>query len=217
MLDEITREESPEHHPTTARILRAALEEFLARGIRRAKMEEIARRAGVSRVTVHRRYPSKQDLVTAVLIEEARDLYARGRVIARAEKTLPDKVAAGFVFVLDYARHGKLAPLLFSDPGQFLPSFTTRGEPLILLLRAYYLEIMRDSDVEYDSMETAADVLARVVISYCLSRSGAADLHDSAAAADFARRHLAPIIAPPDNGSGLRAPASERGRRPLPR
>jgi len=198
VLDEITGTDSPEHHPTTARILRAALEEFLDRGIRRARMEEIARRAGVSRVTVHRRYPSKQDLVTAVLIEEARDLYARGRVVARAEATLPDKIAAGFAFLLDYARHGRLSPLLFNDPGQFLPSFTTRGEPLIVLLRAYYLEILRDSNVEYDSMEASADVLARVVVSYCLSRSGAVDLHDPVTVTDFARRHLAPIIDPPD-------------------
>ncbi|WP_106398344.1 TetR/AcrR family transcriptional regulator [Actinocorallia populi] len=194
MLDEITREESPEHHPTTARILRAALEEFLDKGIRRAKLEEIARRAGVSRVTVHRRYPGKQDLVTAVLIEEARDLYARGRVVARAEKTLPDKIAAAFVFIFDYARHGRLKPLLLSDPGPFLPAFTTRGEPLIVLLRAYYLELMRDAGVHHPAMEVSADVLARTVVSYCLSPSAVVDLRDPANAADFARHHLAPIL-----------------------
>ncbi len=197
MLDEITRAGSPERDHTTERILRAALGEFLDKGIRRARMEEIARRAGVSRVTVHRRYPSKQDLVTAVLIEEARDLYARGRTVASAERTLPDKIAAGFVFILDYARHGTLSPLLSRDPGQFLPSFTTSGEPVIVLLRAYYLEIMRDAGVDYPDMAQAADVLARVVVSYCLSRSGTADLRDPDTAADFARRHLAPILLPP--------------------
>ncbi|GAA0967778.1 TetR/AcrR family transcriptional regulator [Actinocorallia libanotica] len=194
MLDEITREGSPEHDPTTARILRAPLEEFLDKGIRRAKLEEIARRAGVSRVTIHRRYPGKQNLVTAVLIEEARDLYARGRVIARAEPTLPDKIAAAFVFIIGYARRSRLSRLLRADPGPFLPSFTTHGEPLIVLLRAYYLELMRDAGVHHAAMEVSADILARTVVSYCLSPSAVVDLADPATAAAFARHHLTPIL-----------------------
>lgn len=216
MLEEIIREGAPEHHPTTARILRAALEEFLVKGIRRAKMEEIARRAGVSRVTVHRHYPGKQDLVTAVLVEEARDLYARGRVIARAEPTLPDKIAAAFVFIIGHARRSRLSRLLYTDPGPFLPSFTTRGEPLIVLLRAYYLELMHDSGVRHDAMEASADVLARTVVSYCLSPSAVVDLADPATAADFARRHLAPILMPPpEHEAAEETPAATR--RPTPR
>lgn len=203
MLEDLARP-SRDHDRTTEKILDAALEEFLQVGIRRARMEEIARRAGVSRVTVHRRFASKQDLVTAVLITEARALYGRCQTEAARHPALEDKIAACFALVLIAARTGSLAPLLTDDPGPFLPSFTVHGEPLIALMRAFYLDLLRAADVLYPAMEQSVDVLARAVVSYCLSPTAATTpLSDERAAADFAHRHLAPIILPSD-----RAPAS---------
>ncbi|GAB2860529.1 TetR/AcrR family transcriptional regulator [Actinocorallia aurea] len=182
---------------TTARILDAALAEFLQVGIRKARMEEIAKRAGVSRVTVHRRFSSKQDLVSAVLILEARALYRRCQDEAARHALLTDKIAACFALVLDACRNGALSPLLHDDPGPFLPAFTVHGEPLIALMRAFYLELLREGGVSYPSMEQATDVLARAVVSYCLSPAALTPLDDPGTARAFARTHLAPIILPP--------------------
>ncbi|GAA4620335.1 TetR/AcrR family transcriptional regulator C-terminal ligand-binding domain-containing protein [Saccharopolyspora hordei] len=53
-------------------ILRAALELFLERGVAGTSMEQIAKRAGVGKLTVYRRWDSKE-AVLAAAIESARD------------------------------------------------------------------------------------------------------------------------------------------------
>ncbi len=57
-------------------ILAAAGAEFTSVGVRRANMDEVAANAGVSRSTLYRRFPNKEELLLAV----ANDLYQRGMV-----------------------------------------------------------------------------------------------------------------------------------------
>lgn len=54
----------------TGRILDAALAEFEDFGLRRSTMEDIAKRCGMSRITIYRRFPRKENLVEAVLLRE---------------------------------------------------------------------------------------------------------------------------------------------------
>ncbi|MGW3470363.1 TetR/AcrR family transcriptional regulator [Saccharopolyspora sp. NPDC000995] len=53
-----------------AELLRAARECVLANGVRRATLTEIARRAGVSRMTLYRRFPDVHSLVAALMTVE---------------------------------------------------------------------------------------------------------------------------------------------------
>jgi AcrR family transcriptional regulator len=57
-----------EHDATTAQIIDAALAEFTEFGFRRVSIADVARRTGLHRATVHRRFPTKGDLVTAASI-----------------------------------------------------------------------------------------------------------------------------------------------------
>nr|MDT0664452.1 helix-turn-helix domain-containing protein [Micromonospora sp. DSM 115978] len=57
---------------TRARILDAAYEQFCRTGIQRSTMEDVARRAGVSRITVYRRFATKDVLVEHVVRREFR-------------------------------------------------------------------------------------------------------------------------------------------------
>lgn len=67
---------SADPDPTGERILEAALQTMLSFGIRRATVDEIARRAGVSHMTVYRRWSNKTDLVLAVLMREAQAMFS---------------------------------------------------------------------------------------------------------------------------------------------
>ena len=51
---------------TSQRILDAALAEATAVGLDRITVEDVVRRAGVSRMTAYRRYPRRDDLVEAL-------------------------------------------------------------------------------------------------------------------------------------------------------
>ncbi len=57
-------------------ILDAALAEFDRHGIRRVALEDVARRAGVSRTTIYRRFANRDDLVAAVMDRENARLMA---------------------------------------------------------------------------------------------------------------------------------------------
>lgn len=71
--------------PTGQRILDIALELLLEQGIRKTSMDEVAERAGVTRVTIYRHFRDKQELVRAVFmriaegIELVNEAYADGR------------------------------------------------------------------------------------------------------------------------------------------
>jgi AcrR family transcriptional regulator len=84
------------------RIVAAARAVFAAQGIE-ATVEEIARRAGVGMGTLYRRFPTKEDLVDAVLEE------AFGQFVLVAEEALAEEDAwAGFAGFLErsLALHG---------------------------------------------------------------------------------------------------------------
>ncbi|MEV0612757.1 TetR/AcrR family transcriptional regulator [Nonomuraea sp. NPDC050404] len=53
----------PRDPETDTTILRAALELFIERGVEGTSMEQIAKRAGVGKLTVYRRWSTKEDLI----------------------------------------------------------------------------------------------------------------------------------------------------------
>jgi len=55
---------------TSQRILDAALQEAAAVGLQRITVEDVVRRAGVSRMTAYRRYPRRDNLVEALVRRE---------------------------------------------------------------------------------------------------------------------------------------------------
>lgn len=59
----------------TEAILDAALVEFDQHGIRRVALDDVARRAGLSRATIYRRFANRDDLVAAVVDRENARLF----------------------------------------------------------------------------------------------------------------------------------------------
>ncbi len=62
--------------PATVAILDAALIEFERHGLRRVALDDVARRAGVSRTTIYRRFANRDELVAAVIERENVALFA---------------------------------------------------------------------------------------------------------------------------------------------
>ncbi|MBB2771335.1 MULTISPECIES: TetR/AcrR family transcriptional regulator [Mycolicibacterium] len=57
----------PRDAGTDAAILRAGLELFIERGVEGTSMEQIAKRAGVGKPAVYRRWPNKEELIAAAM------------------------------------------------------------------------------------------------------------------------------------------------------
>ena len=74
-----------------ARLLRTAGELFYAEGLHSVGVDRIVATAGVTRATLYRHFPGKDDLVVAYLTEADEGLRTRA-LAARAQNTSPDDI-----------------------------------------------------------------------------------------------------------------------------
>jgi AcrR family transcriptional regulator len=112
-------------------ILDAARATALDFGMRRTTVSEVARRAGVSRMTVHRRYPDGQALLRALMAREfggvleraeahgARAPSERERLVASAVRTVELFVTDPLLLRLLEVDAELLLPYFTGDPGPF--------------------------------------------------------------------------------------------------
>lgn len=104
---------SPEPRSLDDRILDAAAELVTVLG-QRVQLAEIARRAGVSRPTVYRRWPDVRALVGALLTREIHDTVARTPRAGDDRETLVEWIVEIAVQMRD---HPVLGALLYGDSG----------------------------------------------------------------------------------------------------
>ncbi|MCW2888291.1 MAG: hypothetical protein QOE54_6953 [Streptosporangiaceae bacterium] len=185
--------------PIESRILDAALAEFSAFGLRRTSMEDVARRAGVARGTVYRKFAAKDVLVQAVILREGRRFMAEFAMVVEPYPALADKLVEGWVFSLAHMRgHALFSGLLFADPEAMLPYLTVNNSTLLAVCRTFVAQFLRDAqrrgELEPMDPDPPAELMARIVTSYIVSPDGCLDLADQQQLRAFARRHLVPII-----------------------
>jgi len=128
--------------PTEERILVAALGLIGRRGVKRLGMQEIAESAGVSRGTLYRYFPSKdQVLIAAAAYDERRFSTGLDEVLA-ATRAPEDQIGAFMAYAFDFIRSHPCRPLFESEPGfvmgyllEHLPSL--RGELVLRLGDAF--------------------------------------------------------------------------------
>jgi AcrR family transcriptional regulator len=108
------------------RLLDAARECVLAVGVRRTTVTDVARRAGVSRMTLYRRFPDLEALLAALMTREFGRLVA-GRRNGAAGATTRERVVAMVVSgSRALAGDPLFARLLDVDPELLLPYVTVR-------------------------------------------------------------------------------------------
>ncbi len=92
------------------RLLVAAVEAFSAVGFHATTTREIAQRAGMSPAALYVHYPSKAELLSAIIVRGHEDvLEALDRAAARERAPLPRLLELVRVFVAWHARHNVLA------------------------------------------------------------------------------------------------------------
>jgi AcrR family transcriptional regulator len=191
---------------TDTRILDAALAEFTEFGLRRVTMDDVARRAGVHRVTIYRRFDGKNALVQAVIQRELHDfLTAFGETMRSVPGGLADRVAEGFVFTLRAIRTNRLLTrLLDIEPETLLPYLTVQAGPILAVASPYLAAMLRAAPDVPAGLDERVDELAetqiRLMLSFALTPDGCIPLADEDQMRAYARRHLVPMItgSPPE-------------------
>ncbi len=183
------------------RVAAAALDEFAEHGIRRTSMEDIARRAGVSRMTVFRRFASKQRLVEVVIAREVHRGMQELDLLWEGAETLEDRLVAGFEFAGRYVSgHPLFDRLLRSEPDVLLPPLTLDGGPVLELYRSLIAQRLQ-AEVNAGRAATSdidgvAEVIARLAISLLLTRDGTITLDDPNSVRRLVNLTLLPMLRP---------------------
>jgi AcrR family transcriptional regulator len=180
--------------PTTAgRILDAAYTRMLEHGLRRLTVDDVARQAGLSRITVYRRFARKSDLIQGVML---RELHRFLRAFEQAVGPLPtmaDRVTEGFAITLRLVRgHPLLSRLLATEPEMILPHLTVEAGPYLAVARAYLAGHLGASDAP--DAEAVAEMFIRIALSFVLTPDSAIPLDNDDEARAYARRHLVPLL-----------------------
>lgn len=157
---------------TRDRILEGALLAMGRVGMRRLTMSDVSERAGLSRGTVYRYFPSKEDLL-AVLAEYERDRFADG--LRKALADVPDdelrldKVAE---YILNYLRQHPALTLLIDTEPAFVLGFLREQLPEFHRITEELLEpVMRKAapvTKGWVSVAELNELLIRVVLSVFL-------------------------------------------------
>ncbi len=176
-------------------------------GLRRWTMEDVAERAGLGRATVYRRFESRERLVRATLVRDARRFFEAVATSVAAVTSFNDKVVEGFITGLDLLRLSPLPQLLRNEPASavaLLTSESTLRAGTRALLESY--EDLVGSPIppsEVMPAQAVAEALIRLGTSMLLTPGvltgdGLPDRNAATAEAgrDSARRTLAQVIDP---------------------
>ncbi|GAA4523228.1 TetR/AcrR family transcriptional regulator [Amycolatopsis samaneae] len=187
---------------TRARILDAAYEQFCRMGIQRSTMEDVARRAAVSRITVYRRFATKDALVEHVVRREFRRYFDQFLVDIERAETVADRVVLGFVSSLRAIRGNPLiGGLIAAEPDLFVSSMTRDGGRTLATVREFVAgQLRREQRAGTVAREVdpdrVAELMVRVSASFLAIPSHLIDLDDDDQVAAVARQFLVPMLRP---------------------
>lgn len=160
-----------------ARILDAALWLAAAGGMRNVTMDEVATRARVGRMTVYRRFGTRQALLDTLALREARRCLAEIAGSFRAEDPLEERAADLFLATLRVIReHPLLARLGRLEPEAFLHELGRQDSRIFALVRSFLIVQVTAAraagELRIDDAEALAELLIRLAASFVLIPDG---------------------------------------------
>jgi AcrR family transcriptional regulator len=183
--------------PATTAILDAAVVEFEQHGFRRVALDDVARRARVSRTTIYRRFVGRDELVAAVIDRENAVLFADIADELKSRRSQSNYYVEAFTLsIMRFRQHRVLTRMLADEPGLSLELARQHWDAAVERMVAALRIIFPDGFAERIG-DQAIDELAETILRYAAmvlllpSRTPLADADDIRA---FATEHLLPSL-----------------------
>jgi AcrR family transcriptional regulator len=154
-------------------VLDATRDCVLAVGVRRTTLTDVARRAGVSRMTIYRRWPDVQTLVADLMTREWADVVSRVAPPQDGSPVRPQAISALVAGVAELRAHPLFHKILEVDPEVLLPYILERrGTSQDAMLRAFEATLRaghRDGSVRAGDPARQARSVLLVLQSFAMS------------------------------------------------
>ncbi|GAA1047945.1 TetR/AcrR family transcriptional regulator [Arthrobacter russicus] len=183
------------------RILAAASEQFGAQGIRKSSVEDVARRAGVSRITVYRRFKNKDVLIEQVIIRELQKLMTGFEDAVSKPGKAADVVVDGVAIILRSINGNPLykEALLWGQGPDAEVQGRSYDESIIVFVIDFVARLMRreqetlrlPADLEVD---VVAELLVRLTVSFVITPAIKVDFNDEAEVQGMVAKYLVPML-----------------------
>ena len=176
-------------------ILDTARAVFETYGVRRANIEDVAARAGVSRSTIYRRFPSKDQLFERVVRREAERFFStldQATTGRNPQEAVIEAFALGVRLVQDSPLYSRIAE---SEPELFGMFSRSHAFPIRQFADRIAHTLRRcGADIPGPDLANIADILLRVALGIVVFPTDRLDTSDHAAVREYAARYLVPII-----------------------
>ena len=165
-------------------------------------MDEVARRADLSRITLYRRFSSKDALVEQVVRREFRRYFDQFLLDVSRAPTVADRVVVGFVSSLRAIRSNPMiGGRMATEPEVLLASVVGDGGQTLKAVRQFVAgQLRREQQAGNVSAEVEVDLVAelmvRVSTSFLTVPNGLVDIEDGEQLEAVARRFLVPMLRP---------------------
>jgi TetR/AcrR family transcriptional regulator len=176
-------------------ILDTARQVFETYGVRRANIEDIAARAGVSRSTIYRRFPTKDELFERVVRREA-ELFFATLHQATTGRTPQQAVIEAFALGVRLVQDSPLYSRIVESEPELFGLFSRSDVFPIRQFADGIAHTLRRCGADHPEADLAniADILLRVALGIIVFPTDRLDITDQAAVRDYAARYLVPII-----------------------
>jgi AcrR family transcriptional regulator len=159
---------------STATILDAVRDCVLDLGVRRTTAAEVARRAGVSRMTLYRTFPDVNACVSALMTREFGALIVEAQQLAGVGASARERLIDGTLHIAEHLpNHPLFARVLDVDPELLLPYVFDRlggtQRAGIALFEHWLVEGQQDGSIRAGGPELLAYCLQLVVQGFVLS------------------------------------------------
>jgi AcrR family transcriptional regulator len=181
---------------TERHLVEAALRCIARWGVRKTSLDDIAREAGVSRATAYRVFPGgKERLVEVVVRHEAGRFFHAVEDELRASDTLDELMVTGITAVLRLAAdHPVLCAVIEHEPELVLPHFAFHQLDRVLAVAEGLCRPHLGRFLPADEVAPAADLLARVVLTYAFRPTTWVDADDPASVRRLVDTYLLPSL-----------------------
>lgn len=181
---------------TAGAILAAARVEFARHAFRRANIDAVAQRAGVSRRTLYRHFPTKEALFEQLVEADTQALFLELGNAARAQDAR-GAIVECFTLAMRRITESPLATAVIeSEPELLIGVNTPNGEKALVRASHLVAATLRLCGVTMpdDEVLTTAEILVRLVASLLTNRAGVLDINDTAAVRQYAQTYLARLV-----------------------